>query len=266
MSWMLTLLSFFFVFSLWGKCELQNPSQKIISLSGPVTVLFNELKLLNSLDGISVFHPVSRKDYKGAVYPGGIFIASKSLASLRGKVLFFDESRELNQILSGVPEAKLIEVRTRGILPHEVSERVVKEVTPYLKNCQNELMEFMQKTLTTEKAITHSLKEKPRLVFFVGDLVMANDGAVTLLKKENRIETYPSELAYVSWSAKVMSQLKGFTKIHLKDSAADLIIKSERRPDGSLEVTYPGILIPGLSQVQGFKYMFEKEGNNFVKP
>ena len=261
MSWMLILLNLCFSFSLWANCELKDPSKKIVSLSGPVTILFKELGLLNSLDGISVFHPISKTDFKGTIYPGGIFLASKTLESLKGKVVFFDESRELRQLLGSVSDIKLVEIKTRSLLPHKVSEHLVKETSSIFKGCEKKLESFIAKTLALEKSLMSSLQGKPRMIFFVGDMVMAHDGVVILLKENHKIETYPSELPYVSWSAKMMNRMKDFRKVHLKDSNPKL---KKDKSDGSIEVFFPGILIPGLSQLEGFSFLFS--GDRLAKP
>lgn len=261
MSWMLILLNLFLSVGLRANCELKHPERKIISLSGPVTILFKEIGLLNSLEGISIFHPIPRSKFKGRVYPGGIFLASKTLESLKTKIIFFDESRELRHLLATVESALPVEVKTRNLVPHEVSELVVKELSPFLKGCEKALLSFVDKTRALEKSLLGQFKTTPKIVFFVGDMVMAHDGVVIFLKQNKKIQTYPSELSYVSWSAKMMNQMKDFKKIYLKDSSPRLI---KENPDASLEVTYPGILIPGLTQVEGFRFLFS--GDQFVKP
>jgi hypothetical protein len=263
---MLILLSFFLQLSLWASCELKDPNKKLVSLSGPVTVLFRELGILSKLEGISVFHPVSSKAFRGVVYPGGIFLSSKALQELKGKVVFFDESRELKKILVSEKKIRQLEMKTRGLLPHEVSQEVVKIVSPFLKNCEKDLRGFVALTLKKENAIVASLRAPMEVIFFVGDLVIVQDGMVRFLSEKQMIKTYPSTLAYVSWSAKIMNQLKLYKKIHLKDSANSLVQGFEKNADGGWTATYPGILIPGFSQVEGFAYLFLKEGMHFVNP
>jgi hypothetical protein len=87
---------------------------------------------------------------------------------------------------------------------------------------------------------------------------MANDGAVKLLRRERGISTYPSELAYVNWSARILASLPAKTLlVGLVDPSMDgeqQLVKSGER----WTVTFPGILVPGSTQLAGLVYWARK--------
>lgn len=255
------LVSFFLSISSLLACEL-NSHKPIFSLAGPVTVVLKELALLESpqLKGISVFHPVT--NYKREVLPGGVFLGHSLLEKMRGHVVFFDESQQLHKTLKTEPTIKGIEIKTRGKSPSEVTSIVVKELLPYLSKCELKLKQLEDKQLLLMKQLK-KLAEKQQVIFFLGriterypDLVMVNDGVVKWLVEQENFKSYPSELAYVSWSAKVLTSLPSSLKVGLLDSANRDEKKVERGEKG-INLTYPGILIPGLSQVEGFIFLFE---------
>ena len=78
-------------------CSLNRP---LISLSGPITMLLEELGLLTdkNLKGISLFHPVN--NFNGKKYGGGIFLGEKFFQEIGNSIIFYDQSRELNKLFS----------------------------------------------------------------------------------------------------------------------------------------------------------------------
>jgi hypothetical protein len=107
--------------------------------------------------------------------------------------------------------------------------------------------------------------KKETFVFFLGlirgnklpEMLIVKDGVVKWLSEERLIKTYPSELAYVNWSARVMSHLPENTyRIGLKDSGGDLIQEIEKF-ENVINLTYPGSLIPGIGQVDAMIYLFK---------
>ena len=67
-----------------------------------MTVLLREVGLLNdpALQGISVFNPIPEKDFKKTRYPGGVFLSRTTLKEFHQSIVFYDEGRELNKLLS----------------------------------------------------------------------------------------------------------------------------------------------------------------------
>ena len=95
------IVSFFMISPLKAKCTFRQDLKKVISLSGPMTVLLKEVGLLDhpALGGISVFNPVSKEQFKKKIYPGGIFLANSTLKEFKDSVVFFDESQQVKNVL-----------------------------------------------------------------------------------------------------------------------------------------------------------------------
>lgn len=268
-QWMLIYLSLNFIFSFQAlaKCEFKNEINKLISLSGPVTVLLHKLKLLKDpkVKGISVFHPFSEKDFQGKVYPGGIFLSHSVLSEFQNSVVFYDESKELGRLLSSQKTIRPVEIKTRNLLPLSSIDKTLEALIPFLKGCENEVGLISKEASAIQQDIFNNVKSKMSVVFYLGELrnnkkpelVMVNDGIVKLLIEKKKIRSYPTELAYVNWSSRLMREMpKNTFHIGIKDSGRDKTIKIKR---SSQEMTlyYPGSLIPGLTQLKAFQYLFK---------
>lgn len=259
------LLSFFLSLCQYVQaCEV-NPRTSIYSLSGPVTVLLEELKLLNSpqLKGISIFHPVAAGEFKGEVLAGGVFLGHRVLSQLKGSVVFFDESQELSRIFKLQTGLKSFEVKTRGLLPLEVTDRSLEILQPFLSGCESRIEHLKRRHQERANQLLKIIPLKT-FVFFLGelrermpDLIMVNDGIVKWLVQQKKIRTYPSDLAYVNWSAKLMASLPSKTvRVGIVDSGKELK-KNLKKIQQGFNLTYPGVLIPGISQIEGFIFLFE---------
>lgn len=262
---MLIFLKFFLIFSIvHAKCEIKKDTKDIISLSGPVTVIFRELELLNheKLQGISIFNPVHGKEFKGKIYPGGVFLSQSSLRELNGKVVFFDESREMAKNFKSLGNVTAHEIRTRNLLPLESMEKAVNAIKDLLTGCEEKIGELRKRATSFQQEILQKTSQSFPIIFYLGELrgerfpemVMANDGIVKLLREKNKIKTYPSELAYVNWSAKMMKELPSSTlHVGLKDSGMEMT-KEIKRSSQRMTLIYPGVLVPGYSQLEAFHY------------
>ena len=246
-------------------CEFKKHVTKIFSLSGPMTVALKHLGLLNKsrVHGISVFNPISKEDFKGKRYPGGVFISQGTFAEFGGGIVFFDESRELSRILSPMSSIQGIELKTRGLVPGEVTSYLIKHLEPIVDNCNKELAGFINTTKKEEDKLLSLFPKSKFVVYFLGEyrqgnppeMIMVNDGIVKWLIEKGKIKTYPSPLAYVNWSAKVMKTLPNdVEKIAVKDSAENMV-KSKRIDDDHLNFIYPGSLVPGISQLEAWNYL-----------
>ena len=248
-------------------CEFSSEVKSVYSLSGSMSLAFRDLGLLQSqkLKGVSVFHPIDRKVFKGAFLPGGVFLSHQTLSGLSGSFLFYDESRELTRILERYKEIKKIEVKTRNLTPLAVMKETESVLRSLVSGCDlTSLTTNLQKKLTRLKEI---LPKNKVLLYFLGhvsesrtpDLLMVNDGIVKWLVQEKLVRTYASELSYVNWSSKVMQDLpKDSLRLGVKDSGSELISRVEKKPQ-HINLTFPGALIPGTGQVDAMIYLF----NNF---
>ncbi|MBA2404203.1 MAG: hypothetical protein H0V66_05480 [Bdellovibrionales bacterium] len=263
---MFTLLfSFIFSFSLVQACDFSREVKSVYSLSGSVTLALRDFKLLKNpkLKGISVFHPIAAKDFSGIYLPGGVFLSHDTIKGLSGSLLFYDESRELKRIFSRYPGINAVEIKTRSLAPLQVVEVLEKELRPHLKGC-----EFSQLTTQLKTQLAELKKIVPKnlsILFLLGliqnaklpELVIVQDGVVKWMLEEKLISTYPSELAYVNWSAKILNALPGNTiRVGLKDSGHMMETKLEKKQQ-VVNLTYPGTFIPGSGQVEAMIYLFK---------
>ena len=138
---MIALLINFLILSAWS-CDFSS-DKKIYSFSGPVTQALEELNLLEKpqLQGISLFHPIAAKKFKGKRFAGGVLLSPASLSELSGGVVFYDESQELRRMFGQYPSIKSVEVSTRNLNPMQVSESVQKILTPHLSQCPQTIKE-----------------------------------------------------------------------------------------------------------------------------
>jgi len=259
------LLSVLFGIPTSFSCDFNQDIKSVYSLSGPVTLVLKELGLLKNpkLKGISVFHPVAKKDFAGSFLPGGVFLSPEAIKGLSGSLLFYDESRELTRIFSRYDKITAIEIKTRSFTPPEVMEAMEKYLNPYLVGC--DLVKLTGQLKSSLEDLKKMLPKEIPLLFFLGliqnnklpELVMVQDGIVKWMIQEKLIKTYPSELAYVNWSARILNNLpQGTFHIGLKDSGnlmESKIIKNKQ----VINLTYPGALIPGIGQVEAMVYLFK---------
>lgn len=237
-----------------AECQLRPRDRKIYSLSSPVTKVFEELGLLQNLTGISVFYPGGEK-FKGEKIPGGIFLAPGKLKEMKDALIFYDQGQELRKLFRK-QGLKAIEIVTRGQTPGETVSHVVKTLRPYLRDCDLEGLLIRVKDL--EKRITKSMKERLKIVFFLGEvkegrlpeLVVVEDGLVLWLKRQGLVETYPTGFAYASWSGAILEELKkDHLLLGLKEGKAGVSGTPKRAT-----LTFPGSLAPGLHQLEAWEF------------
>lgn len=249
--------------STFAQCEFAN-NTGVVSLSGTTTVLFKELGLLTKLKGISVFNPVTKEEYNGKVYPGGIFLSQSALVELKGVHVFYDESRELGKIFKS-QQIRSVEIKSRNQTPSETIHRALKEIIPLTIGCDKKVAELEKKRINLEQKLLNLIQSKKSVLFFLGEfkadrlpeMIMSNDGVVKLLREKNKINTYPTELAYVNWSAKILQELQGMIYIGVTDPARENK-KEVKKVGAKINFAYPGSLVPGLSQLEAFTFLFEK--------
>lgn len=256
---------FFLSFYVEAACEFKPAARKVISLSGTSTVVFKELGLLSKLHGISVFNPISEKEFAGKVYPGGIFLSHSALSELEGSVVFFDESRDLRKVLGSRKTVNALEIHTRGLTPKESVDTTLKAIAPYIQNCEATISALNSKIKTLEEKLLKRIPDSLNVVFYLGEFqngrapefVMVNDGVVKWLKDLKKIKTYPTELAYVNWSSKLMSEMpKNTMHVGVKDPGRENKHEIKRSPQ-RMTFIYPGSLVPGVTQLEAFLYWAE---------
>ncbi len=259
---MIALLINFFILSVFA-CEFRS-DKNIYSLSGPVTQALEELNLLEKpqLKGISLFHPVAAQKFKGKRFAGGLLLSPVSVSELSGGVVFFDESQEMRRMFKQYPTINSVEVSTRNLTPIQVEERVQKILLPYLSNCPQKLSDQNKKKLEKLRKLIPSRKT---FLFFLGEIkgervpqmLMVNDGVVKWMLDEKLIHSYPSELAYVNWSAKILQSMPAQSfQVGLRDSSGQMT-KSFSQSGNIINLTFPGALVPGKGQVDAMIYLFE---------
>lgn len=259
------LLSIFFSISISYSCDFAKRIKSVYSLSGPVTLVLKDLDLLKNLKlrGISVFHPVAQKDFHGVFLPGGVFLSHETIKSLSGSVLFYDESRELSRVLSRYQDIKAIEIKTRSLTPLAVTELMERELAPYLVDCKLDGITSQLKSRLED--LKKMIQKDSTFLFYLGhiqnkkmpELVMAQDGVVKWMIQEKLLKTYPSELSYVNWSARILNNLPLSTMhVGLKDSG-NMMITEIKKNGQHINLTYPGALIPGMGQVEAMLYLFK---------
>ena len=255
-------------FQLKASCEFKKDVTKVTSLSGSMAVTLRELGLLSSsrMKGITVFAPITKDEFKGMSFPGGIFLSQQTLSQFDNEIVFYDEARELHRILASRKSIIAREVRTRNLTPVEAIDSTLEVLKEFVVDCEKEITQFKNKALNLEKEILGAISTPLHVIFYIGQIknnrlpetIMANDGIVKWLREKNKIVTYPSDLAYVSWSAKVMQDLEKKTlHVGIKDPGQKNL-KAFSKNNNNISFEYPGSLVPGLSQLEAFLYLFQK--------
>lgn len=257
---------FFLLFSLnvFAVCEFKESVQGVASFSGSATVLFKELGLLQNpkLKAISIFHPILEKEFSGKVLPGGIFLSQQGLSELANQVVFYDESRDLRKILQSREKITSIEIKTRNLTPEESVNSTLKLIRPFLYGCEDKEKELNKKISQIESELLKIFSKKISVIFYLGklkqnrppEMLIVQDGVVKWLLQNDKIKTYPSGLAYVNWSAKIMQQMPLDTlHVGVVDSGRDGV-RSLEKSGKEMTLIYPGALVPGLSQLEAFLF------------
>lgn len=258
-----SLALFFITFEGALACKLV-PSKTYVSFSAPITHLLEELKLLEdkSLEAISNYHSVQNSKVKKL--HGGIFLAPKKLMQMKDSIVFYDESRELSRTLKHSDVKGAVEVVTRELDPFMAFNASVQKLSPSLIGCNKELSELKDKVdLIKKEALKKNLPKKT-FIFYLGKisksgkkpkLLIANDGIVKFMKEKLSMLSYPSNLAYVPPSSRILSGLSKPISIGLYESREKLEI-TEVSTD-SYNIGFPNSLKPGITQVYFLEALLE---------
>jgi hypothetical protein len=258
------LVSLFLLFSFpaGAACRFNEKAQSVYSLSGPMSAVLEELGLLTSsnVKGLTIFYPAP-SEFHGDTIPGGVFLSPGKLDEMKGSVIFYDSSQELEKVLKA-RGIRGVAIATRKMTPSQVTNELIKTLRPFVQECDEKIKSFEQKVSQLEKTIREKMKRKWNVVFFLGEisgpklpeLVIANDGLSMWLRQEKLISTYPSELAYVNWSASVLNDLQDYKLIGLKESQLKKVSGEKLR----MTLAYPGVLNPGIRQLEAWNYFLDE--------
>lgn len=253
----------------WSKCRL---SQEVVSLSGPMTHLLEEMNLLDDpkLEAISKFHPL-KKPFKKKVLAGGLFLSPHVFRDYKNSMIIFDKSREFKYLLKKTEHKSFIEIDSRDQDPFEVINLLVLRLRPLLIGCRDELKGVEKKFAEMKKELLQ-LDFKLRALFFLGDqerklpeTLVSNDGFVLFLKRFDGFETYPSNLAYVNWSEKILKTLDDFVKIGLIEAQHEELLRVDRKA-GHYDLAFRGIMTPGIRQAYFINSFLEPYKGKKSKP
>ena len=250
-------------------CHLSVP--KLAILSAPVATVLNALGLLNRPEIVVASHVLGLNAFnpKTKLLPHTLFLSGQSLKELEGTVVFYDQSRELKKTLKNVAVQKLIEVKTRDLDPFEVVDLIVKQLLPLTDQCQEEFATFAKLMSDTKVKCQNLQIPSGVLIFLLGDwksggampeLMMNNDGPMIFLRKNMSRTYYPSTLAYLAPSQKILEKLKAKERllfVGLSSQDRHTFVSDVRtNADGSkvLNIFRPEFLIPGFPQVM---FLFE---------
>lgn len=234
-------------------CELSKP---VVSLSGAVTMLLEELELISdsNLRAISKFHPINSKIKKTKI-AGGVFLSRKTLEGFKDHLIFYDQSRELNQLFKKYPKIRATKVVTRDLTPFAANNVALELLKPILKGCTQRVATLKDELSKVEKSLDLS-QSYLKTVFYLGEIkdkkpnmVIAQDGFILSLKTIKGFKTYPSKLAYVPWSKRVLNSLVGFKHIGLSDGKAN-DLKVENLTKNQVNIYFRGVFIPGIRQIR----------------
>lgn len=256
---MLKLFSFLVLFSIGISCSYTSyacsfkKGTSVVSLSGPVTLLFEKLQLLEQeeLKAISIFHPVNFKKKK---YGGGIFLSQKSLKELKGKVVFFDFSHNFQKQLIKYKVQK-VSIETRGLGVFEAIDYTYNKVEPFLKGCHKKMLILKEKHKRLKQLLS---KVTGSYLFYLGkvdrvkkpQMLMVNDGLVKTLLTHSRISSYPTKLSYVNWSSRIIKKMQKAIHIGLVAKGHKKMVKLGQK---KYNIYGKQILIPGFGQLEALE-------------
>jgi len=230
MSWRIFVwISFLLSSNQVISCSL-SPNNEYISLSNSVSYLFQELGLLKDPRwiGASEYHPINRSQFEGTIYYGGVYLSIKSLKKFKNRVVFFDQSRDLNKNLKKANIEKAIEVNLRSLEPWKALEKSLELINPYLKNCSNQIDKIKMYSNRIQSNLKSFKKINKNFFFFLGTLknkeknsnmMVLNDGFVKSLVASKKILSYPSDLAYFIPSQRILRQFPESVWIGLSGKA-----------------------------------------------
>lgn len=260
------VISFLFIiiFSpMMEACEIKK-EQILVNLSGPITSLLREFKLLNSAQLVGISHfalsEKERKKFEKKLLLGGIFLSKKEIQKFKKAAFIFDKSQDLHRQLLKSKVSSLVELNTRGLNPFMAMEKSLKTLKPFLKNCEKpikKLLEKKEEILSLAKGLKQT---KPRSVlFFMGKIhngkwpetLIINDGPIKFLKERGLIETYPSQADYIIWSQKILNLfLKKKPLIFGLYETQNSHLKKVKVRERVFNISRRGIFIPGLTQME----------------
>lgn len=234
-------------------CSLE---KKIVSLSGPITMLLEELGLLEDrkLAAISNFHPIQSKT-SAEVLKGGLFLSFRKLRNYKGHTFFVDKSVEFEKLLRKSDIKESIVVDSRGMGAVKATELSLKKISPQLKGCEKKIVKIQMRLLSLKEKLKQTSLNN--LIFYLGslkikkpDYIMARDGFVLDLINYSHLETFQSKLHYVLWSQKELRNYSDYIEVGVVQEMKQKSLVMREYSKFKYDLSYPGVLIPGMSQVK----------------
>lgn len=249
---------FFFSLIFWGAscfsaCRLE---QEMVSLSGPMTMLLEEMDLIKDpkLLAISKFHPVKNAHGKTRL-AGGLFLSPKIFHQYSKSLIVFDKSREFKYLLKKSQHNLSLEIDSRDQDPFEVMNYLLLKLREMTKGCRQNIKKMQKLSQQIKEQIVKQAIPL-KAVFFLGsiqtrlpEIVMNNDGFVMFLRRKQLVESYPSPLAYVNWSQKELGRLNNYLFVGLGTAGTDKL-EIQKKGERRYNLLFRGLLIPGIRQIK----------------
>ncbi len=278
---LILLIFFMLLSSTCFACQLKKAD--FISLSGPLTFLIKKLELQNdsNFKAKLAVHKIGKTSAKDLA--GGLFISKKELKKYKKPVIIYDESKQLEKTIKDLDVKNKYEIKTLGLTPFEVYENSIEALKQISSKCEKKIISLNEKVTAIkirllkhasnkgplkpdEKRIDYTVNtslrpafEPKTVIFFLGDvkekkfptMVMVNDHFVKFLLDNKLIKTYPTDLAYLPWSAKILKSLVSpiYIGIVEDDNMREGRVKIKKSENNIINVFGNGILTPGISQV-----------------
>ncbi len=249
---LLLCLSIFFT----EKGEACSLAKKIVSLSGPITMLLEELDLLadKKLAAISNFHPIQSKT-SAEVLKGGLFLSFRKLRHYKAHTFFVDKSVEFEKLLRRSDIKESIVVDSRGMGSMKATELSLEKLSPQLKGCEKKIVKIQRRLLNLDEKLKQISWNN--IIFYLGslktkkpDYIMARDGFVLDLINYSHLKTFQSKLHYVLWSQKELRKYSDYIEVGVVQEMKQKLLAVREYSKLKYDLSYPGVLIPGMSQVK----------------
>jgi hypothetical protein len=261
----ITFLGTFLIHSEVMACKFKS-SEKIVSLAASISGLLNELDLYTdpNLIALSSYHYQADK-VESKLVSGGLYLADDTLKSWDKSIVFFDDSSQLKIQLKKFPKLKAISVTTRGQDSYTVYQDSIKFLAPHLIGCENKLAKLEMTINHIRSKLALKLNNYTSQLIFIGvcseqfwpKTIMVHDGLAKLLYAWFKLELYPSDLSYVSWSEKILNNFLIKKPLILCLDNSKVTNKLNATTSNNYMNLYDSqFLLPGINQILALKQLF----------
>ena len=240
-------------------CELKKNS---VVLSAPIVYLLEELDLLKDpkLKAITSFSKVGA--HKAEVLGGGIFLSKQTLKKYKKNTFVLDKSFELEKTLSRAKISNFIIYETLNETPFQAVEKGLSIVRQLSERCDQKINQLKTKISKIQNKLKNLPKRKA--IFFLGAIekdgtlppqIIGRDGFVLYLIENDLIDTYKSDLAYISWSQKELNKYRDdFLFIGLLDRE-NIQLDQYKISNKRYNLYFDGVFSPGIKQVYFLNFL-----------